>query len=600
MSKYYCLFAIMTFYGVSGASQGFQTDWSGSNGVIGPVIQLGTDYWYDSDVNGLAYPGDLVLEYSSQGVPVSVIDHSQVVLLDFDQDGDQDIAAVADSPDGFRMFENADGQGTLWNEFMIATVSGYAWTVTAGDFTGDGYPDLVGTDESYNDLLLMTNPAGPGSWDVSFVDDDRAAYCLEPADLNGDGLLDIVGGHSYPEFLCCWINLGGGSWEFHSVGGSYVPSDIDVGDVDQDGDLDIFMASSLGGHLAWYRNSNGQGTSWQHVYIMGGIEHINGVSCGDADGDGDLDLATSRFQQNVSYWENVDGTGQDWESTLLEVVSQCQSVLMADLDQDGDLDIAAVSVLKDYIPIFLNDGTAQNWTRHEISPVTSPRRIRDCDLNSDGALDLLVSSSSTDTLLWMDDLCSYTGGYLESSIIQVSIGVPDSTWWGTITWDATVPAGTSVGFNLRGSDDFFDLQSTQWSDTITVSGTSLEGLFPEDCMYAQYATALSTSDQSVTPALHELIFDWVVQGIEHGGDQPLLRILENPVNGAAGIEYHMNGVAGSRLTVYDMTGRTVRSYGPEAPGTGTLCIQGLPPGVYTVVMHCGSETLTDKFVQLER
>ncbi len=105
----------------------------------------------------------------------------------------------------------------------------------------------------------------------------------------------------------------------------------------------------------------------------------------------------------------MDGAGDDWESTLLEVVPQCQSVLMADLDQDGDLDIAAVTVLKDYIPIFLNDGTAQNWTRHEISPVTSPRLILDCDLNSDGALDLLVSSSAADTLLWMDDLCSYTG-----------------------------------------------------------------------------------------------------------------------------------------------------------------------------------------------
>ncbi len=135
---------------------------------------------------------------------------------------------------------------------------------------------------------------------------------------------------------------------------------------------------------------------------------------------------------------------------------------------------------------------------------------------------------------------------------------------------------------------------------MTVSGTSLEGLFPEDCMYAQYASVLSTSDSLITPVLHEVIFDWVVQGIEHGGDQPTLRILENPVGGAAGIEYHMNGMAGSRLTVYDMAGRAVRSYGPEAPGAGTVSIQGLPPGVYTVVMHCGSETLTEKFVQLER
>ncbi len=209
MSKYLCMVALAVMCGVSSASQGFQTDWSGSSGVIGPVIQLGTDYWYDSDVNVLGNPGDLALEYSSQGVPISGIDHSRVVLLDFDQDGDQDIASITESPDGFRILENADGQGTLWNEFMVATVSGYAWTVTAGDFTGDGYPDLVGTDESQNDIILMINPAGAGSWETSLVDDERAAFCLEPADLNGDGMLDLIGGHDYPEFLCCWINLGG-------------------------------------------------------------------------------------------------------------------------------------------------------------------------------------------------------------------------------------------------------------------------------------------------------------------------------------------------------------------------------------------------------
>ena len=61
MSKFSCLVALVAMCGVSSASQGFQTDWSGSSEVLGPVIELGTGYWYDSDVNGIGNPGELAL-----------------------------------------------------------------------------------------------------------------------------------------------------------------------------------------------------------------------------------------------------------------------------------------------------------------------------------------------------------------------------------------------------------------------------------------------------------------------------------------------------------------------------------------------------------
>ena len=586
-------------------SQATQTDWSGDFGILGPVIQLGTDFWYDSDVNRLGSPGDLSLEYTPVVNALPMTDQASPVILDFDNDGDQDIAASCFDPDGYILLENLDGLGLTWNQTSIVELPSSPWGSASGDFNGDGFDDLAGSTTFYSDsIYLMISPGGPGPWDISILDPDNGALSLTAADLNGDGLLDIAGGGYSPTNMCCWLNQGGGSFQFVQIDGYYIPSDITAGDIDGDGDTDLAISSSLQGAYRWFENL-GTGLSWNSWYITNSSGAImTGVDLGDVDEDGDLDLACTRWYSGVGYWENIDGVGGDWDFHMLETGQLFQSPVIEDWDNDGDLDIAATDRMKGPVRLFLNNGSPfPNWERHSSSVVENPSAVVNCDLNGDGFDDMIISSSLEGTIVWLDDLCnSYTTGMLESSVIQVSIGAPDSITWGTITWNCTEPAGTSAGFALRSDSTLYQTISSDWSDTITVSGTTLQGLFPQNCQYLQYMAILESSDPSNTPILHDVTFDWVVLGIsgEAGTDEPVLMIRENPVRNTAAIHYAVTGTETSSLSIYDMAGRTVRSYTTESPGEGTAFIHGLPAGIYTVILYDDSEMLREQFVQLGR
>gem|GEM_PF-2742064 len=586
-------------------SQGTQTDWSGDYGVLGPVIELGTDFWHDSDVNRLASPGDLSLEYTPVVNALPMTDLYGLVILDFDNDGDQDIAASCSNPDGYVVLENQDGLGLTWNEITIVDLPTSPWKATSGDFNGDGFDDLVGCTDFYSDsIYLMLSPGGPGPWTVSILDPDHGAFSLTTADLNGDGLLDVAGGGYSPTNMCCWLNQGDGSFQFVQVDGYYIPSDVTAGDIDGDGDTDLAISSSQQGAYRWFENL-GMGLSWASWYITSSATAImTGVDLGDVDGDGDLDLATTRWYDSVGYWDNVDGVGGDWDYHMLETGQLYQSPVVEDWDNDGDLDIAATDRMKGPTVLFLNDGSAvPGWERHSSSVFDETSYVVNCDLNGDGYDDMITSSATADSIVWLDDLCnSYSIGMLESSVIQVSIGAPDSIAWGTITWSRTEPAGTSIGFALRSDSTLYQTISSDWVDTLTVSGSTLQGLFPQNCQYLQYMAVLETTDPTATPVLHDVTFDWVVMGIsdEESTDEPVLRIVENPVRSTAAIYYAVTGTGASSLEVFDMAGRTVRSYTPESPGEGTAFIHGLPAGIYTVILYNDSDMLTEQFVQLGR
>jgi len=127
---------------------------------------------------------------------------------DFDGDGDTDVIA---SGGGFRLFENTLGDGSVWAEHDLAQSSGHKW--------------------------------------------------MEPADLDADGDLDVVGALGYRVF---WHeNLGGSPPNFSEHEAASFPGDsvgnIAVADMDSDGDLDV--VASVSGYpdtVVYLENRGGQ------------------------------------------------------------------------------------------------------------------------------------------------------------------------------------------------------------------------------------------------------------------------------------------------------------------------------------------------------
>ena len=64
---------LIVFASFSFAFEAFQTDWSGGDGIYGPVYYWDDEFYEGLRVNWLAYPGFLTLDFNSD-TPVHPID----------------------------------------------------------------------------------------------------------------------------------------------------------------------------------------------------------------------------------------------------------------------------------------------------------------------------------------------------------------------------------------------------------------------------------------------------------------------------------------------------------------------------------------------
>lgn len=213
------------------------------------------------------------------------------------------------------------------------------------DMDGDG--DL--------DLFCVTNYRGskdpPGEFNelyrnegnLKFVRVNRGAAIRAPcgqgatdADYDGDGDIDILAANRTGP-VNILNNDGKGNFRLvppKSIGIRHRGGDgITAGDIDNDGDLDLILAGNDVGHL--YRNT-GQGKfRWLRSFkktdgYMGGLA--------DLDNDGHLDLV---FAGDKLCYLN-DGRGKFSKGPEIPVrgINDPRGMAFADIDNDGDMDFA--------------------------------------------------------------------------------------------------------------------------------------------------------------------------------------------------------------------------------------------------------------------
>jgi hypothetical protein len=104
--------------------------------------------------------------------------------------------------------------------------------------------------------------------------------------------------------------------------------------------------------------------------------------------------------------------------------------------------------------------------------------------------------------------------------------------------------------------------------------------------YAQYRVTLTTADPEVSPRLEEITLDWTTAaGIpaEPAPARPSpLRCVPNPTQGAAMLEFELAVPGRARLSVFDVSGRLLRTVADArfAAGHHAVAVPRLPSGVY--------------------
>jgi hypothetical protein len=195
----------------------------------------------------------------------------ELVAGDLDGDGDDDVVATdvarIETPDGdtvertFAMVGLNDGTGSFASAGAPID-AGFAGTVfglvpTLGDLDGDGHLDLALGGPSRVTILPGDGAGGFGPSQFGTITGSRDVDLVTPADIDGDGRLDLVGFADVLDPRKGVVAYGDGAGGIDEgitvtsgtrLGGDGTPArDVETPDIDGDGDPDVlFLAGSLG------------------------------------------------------------------------------------------------------------------------------------------------------------------------------------------------------------------------------------------------------------------------------------------------------------------------------------------------------------------
>ncbi|MDM7993047.1 MAG: FG-GAP-like repeat-containing protein [Candidatus Fermentibacter sp.] len=174
------------------------------------------------------------------------------------------------------------------------------------------------------------------------------------------------------------------------------------GDLDGDDDIDV-AAIDEGGNGYWLENA-GSGTGWAMHSVPALTEiyqYSNTLEAADMDSDNDIDLFVSGDAVYLGWAENLDGSGLSWSYNDLSdtAIPPGYSALA---DVDGDLDIDVINCYGEYnhLTCLENlDGSGLLWNEHVLHS-TGCEACCIADIDGDGDPDLAATSPWQAELRW--------------------------------------------------------------------------------------------------------------------------------------------------------------------------------------------------------
>lgn len=274
---------------------------------------------------------------------------------DFNGDGLVDIC-VANTQGSAVSVLLGNGDGTFSSQQLI-TVGGTPRGIAVLDADGDGDVDVANTNFGSGNVSLMLND-GTGTFGppTFFEGGGTGEWALGSADMNGDGILDlVVGAQTSQEII---VHLGNGDGTFTEAGSASSDGNVwmvALGDVNGDGHEDVSGVNSAHNRAAILMGDGAGNLSAPARYATDSFPLATDL--GDLDGDGDLDWVTSSFSGDWFVFIN-DGTGTFAFSEEINSPSAASCAVLPDIDNDGDLDLVLIDEIADVLVIVQNSGVA--------------------------------------------------------------------------------------------------------------------------------------------------------------------------------------------------------------------------------------------------
>jgi Tol biopolymer transport system component len=260
--------------------------------------------------------------------------------------------------------------------------------VAAGDFDGDGRPDLVTANVSGSISVLLRRDHAFGArhdYRVGGDPDDVAV-----ADLDRDGHLDVAASLPGVNAVAILLNRGDGSFEPpRRYRAGHAPSPLVAGDLNADGAPDLVVASGTDKAITVLLN-RGNGTFVHKTTRTPGDYEPSNPVIADLTGDGrpDLVFGHSAITAKVTVLVGAgDGTFPDARGYATG--EEASAVAVADLNRNGRPDIAVVSGCG--VSVLLDRAGGGFGPPRELPHREDcPREIAAGDLDGDGRVDLVT------------------------------------------------------------------------------------------------------------------------------------------------------------------------------------------------------------------
>src|SRR5262245_11461641 len=329
----------------------------------------------------------------AESFPASSVGVIANIAADIDGDGDIDLVVAAQYSNSVAWYENLSGIASAWPEHIIAAAVTAPLAIAVGDVDGNGDLDVLEAIDQEDRTVWYENLMGNGTaWLERVIAPDPCPSAVFAADLDGDGDLDALAA-SYCEGWIGWYeNLDGhGTFAFRQIIDLAVPvpGSVFAADIDADGDLDALSSSDVDGLVDWHENASGDATTWVTHPIDPGGGGPGRVYAADLDGDGDLDVLSSKLFGPIFWYENLTGTGV-FASPRIVSQEGGNGISVIDADGDGDLDVLHMSTPGPAAWADNDGASPPGWTNR---PVPGPiaDTIVGADLDGDGDADVATT-----------------------------------------------------------------------------------------------------------------------------------------------------------------------------------------------------------------